>query len=63
MQIDMPAHSALCSIFGGFYGYGEVWGRKWLGSCLSASESYVWMLMGVAWKTELSYVKRFELNG
>jgi hypothetical protein len=22
MQIDMPAHSALCSIFGGFYGYG-----------------------------------------
>lgn len=28
MQIDMPAHSALCSIFGGFYGYGVVWGRK-----------------------------------
>ena len=25
MQIDMPAHSALCSIFGGFYGYGVVW--------------------------------------
>ena len=38
MQIDIPAHSALCAILSSFYGYGVFGGRKWLGACLSAPE-------------------------